>query len=238
MKIYNAFSETPTRNFTAAGIDFYVPNISDYSKEANAAVQAIKQSYKVTDTDIENLITMINDCADASKVSSFDGNYLNIIHLYYGLNDKVRYFMRQGDVPEQECVQYFLDNVLTFDSNGKPGVICKFSDMLFINSGIKVALEPHTCMEFKEKSGKGMQGWTVKAKLIDEDYSGYVHLNVQYLWWDDKKGTVYVGDKLTQGVVYPVLTDNAEEISTEEYDKIMSSSNRGADAFGSSDVKH
>ena len=111
--------------------------------------------------------------------------------------------------------------------------------MLFLNSGIKVALKPYTALEFKNKSGKGTAGWSVKACLVDEDYSGYMHLSMQYLWYDSENGgTIYVGDKLTQGVVFETKTDNAEEVDEEKYNEIMKNSQRGSDAFGSSDVKH
>ena len=33
MYIYNGFSQTPTRNFTAAGIDFFIPNIKDNDEQ-------------------------------------------------------------------------------------------------------------------------------------------------------------------------------------------------------------
>ena len=72
-------------------------------------------------------------------------------------------FLDMKDATEKEKLIYFLNNVMTFDAEGRMGVICRFSDMLFINSGIKVALNPHTSLEFKNKSGKGCQGWTVKA---------------------------------------------------------------------------
>ena len=58
------------------------------------------------------------------------------------------------------------------------------------------------------------------------------------MWYDDNLGTVYVGDKLTQGTVQNVLTDNAEEISIDEYNNLMKNTQRGANGFGSSDVKH
>jgi dUTPase len=164
-------------------------------------------------------------------------NKVNFIHLYYGLKDKVRNIDMVNNTLEEK-VDYFVRNILTYDSNGRIGVICKFSDMLFINSGVKVALVPHTSLEFKNKSGKGCQGWSVKACLVDEDYSGYMHLSMQYLWYDDNLGTVYVGDKLTQGTVQNVLTDNAEEISIDEYNNLMKNTQRGANGFGSSDVKH
>ena len=111
--------------------------------------------------------------------------------------------------------------------------------MVFINSGVKVALEPYKCLEFKNKSGKGVAGWSVKACLVDEDYSGYMHLSMQYLWYDSENGgTIYVGDKLTQGVKYTTETDDAIELTQEEYDEKMKNSQRGSDGFGSSDVQH
>lgn len=240
MYIYNGFSETPTRNFTAAGIDFYIPNIDDDNfEQVENATDAFKKSYKLTDEDIENFFEAVDTIASYDLRKKLNKNYTNLVLLYYGLNDKERYFMRRDKTKtEYDCIKYFLDNVLTFDSDGRPGVICKFSDMLFINSGIKVALKPHTSLEFKNKSGKGCQGWSVKACLVDEDYSGYMHLSMQYLWWDDKFGTVYVGDKLTQGTVQTVETDDAVELSEYEYNEIMANSKRGSDGFGSSDVKH
>lgn len=237
MKIYNGFSQTPTRNFTAAGIDFFIPNIDDKNvKQSTIAREAFKKSYKISDEDIENLIKTAILFVDDDTADLIALNKMNVVHLFYGLKDKVRNIDMLNSTFDEK-VKYFVENVLRFDSNNHIGVCCKFSDMVFINSGIKVALEPYTSLEFKNKSGKGCQGWTVKACLVDEDYSGYMHLSLQYLWWDDKLGTIYVGDKLTQGTVQHVLTTDAEEISLEEYDELMKNSQRGADGFGSSDVK-
>lgn len=240
MYIHNAFSQTPTRNFTAAGIDFFVPNIDDDDiEQSTKAIEAFKKSYKLSDEAIEQFYEKVDEFASNELLKKLKGNYTNLVLLYCGLNDKERYFMRRDKTKtEDDCIKYFLDNVLTFDSNGRPGVICKFSDMLFINSGIKLALKPHTSFEFKNKSGKGSQGWSVKACLVDEDYSGFVHLSLQYLWWDDKFGTIYVGDKLTQGTVQQVETDDAVELYDYEYDDIMATSKRSDSGFGSSDVKH
>lgn len=238
MKIYNAFSQTPTRNCTAAGIDFFVPNIDEKDAYTCRLVnEAFETSYKISAHDGYDLVNAAVELVDEATSRLILDNRLNFIHFYYGLKDKVRH-IDMKDATEQEKLVYFLNNVMTFDAEGRMGVICRFSDMLFINSGIKVALNPHTALEFKNKSGKGCQGWSVKACLVDEDYTGYVHLSMQYLWYDDKLGTVYVGDKLTQGVVQTVLTDDAEEISLEEYNELMQNSQRGADGFGSSDVQH
>lgn len=239
MKIYNGFSQTPTRNFTAAGIDFFVPNVIDNSEQSEIAIDALCNSYKITVEQINNVFNIALECAryDNERLEIIKNNQVNFIHLYYGLKDKVRNIDMVNNTIEEK-IEYFVKNVLTFDSNGRIGVICKFSDMLFINSGIKVALEPYTSLEYKNKSGKGCQGWTVKACLVDEDYTGYCHLSLQYLWWDDKLGTIYVGDKLTQGTVQHVMTDDAVEISLDEYNEIMKNSKRGDGGFGSSDVKH
>ncbi len=237
MKIYNGFSQTPTRNFTAAGIDFFIPNIDDTNVEqVDIAIDALCASYKININDIERIYTeALNLVSDDTKKELIRKNKYNLVHLYYGLKDKVRN-IDMKDATYIERVSYFVNNILTY-SNEHLGIICKFSDMLFINSGIKVALVPHTALEFKNKSGKGCQGWSVKACLVDEDYTGYMHLSMQYLWYDDKLGTVYVGDKLTQGVVQNVLTDDAEEVSIDEYNEIMKNSKRGTDGFGSSDIK-
>ena len=238
MKIYNGFSQTPTRNFTAAGIDFFIPNIDDTNVEqVNVAIDALCASYKINVEDIEKLYAAVLDLVRNETLKEvIRKNKYNLVHLYFALKDKVRN-IDMKDQFESDKLKYFIDNVLTFDASGNLGIICKFSDMLFINSGVKVALVPHTALEFKNKSGKGCQGWSVKACLVDEDYTGYMHLSMQYLWYDDKLGTVYVGDKLTQGVVQNVLTDDAEEVSIDEYNEIMKNSKRGADGFGSSDVK-
>jgi dUTPase len=156
----------------------------------------------------------------------------------------------------------FVNTIVIYDQeNNKVGIKMRLNDTLFINSGIKIALDTVLSDQdvpnqnnainmfrmlgigiaglYVNKSGMGNKGWDVRACLVDEDYSGYMHLSIQYLWYDrDGGGRIYVGDKLTQGTVQEVKTDNAEEVSLEEYNKIMANSKRGADGFGSSDVKH
>lgn len=254
MFIYNGFSKTPTRNFQAAGIDFFIPDIDDNNQEQlTIAREALKKSYKITDEDIELFFTTLDKYMSSEEEQSLiNGNRYNILHLFYGLKSyKIYKHTHIKDSPlveiddyahrniYNEVVRYFVEKYLVFSKDRKPGIACQFSDMLFLNSGIKVALNPYTCLEFKNKSGKGVGGWSVKACLVDEDYSGYMHLSMQYLWYDYYgTGTVYVGDKLTQGVVYKPETDDAIELTKEEYDERMKNSKRGSDGFGSSDVQH
>ena len=152
MKIYNGFSQTPTRNFTAAGIDFFVPNVTDNTTQSEIALDALCNSYKTTIEQINTVFNIALECAryDTERLEIIKTNQVNFIHLYYGLKDKVRNIDMVNNTLEEK-VDYFVRNILTYDSNGRIGVICKFSDMLFINSGVKVALVPHTSLEFKNK---------------------------------------------------------------------------------------
>lgn len=239
MFIYNGFSQTPTRNFQAAGIDFFIPNIDDSNVEqVKIAKEALKKSYKLTDQDIEDFNLTVDGLATDEQRKMFEGQRWNLLHLFNALKS-AEWFKNHRDESFTKKVDYFLDNYLRLSKDGKLGIACQFSDMLFINSGIKVALEPWKSLEFKNKSGKGVAGWSVKACLVDEDYAGYMHLSMQYLWYDSEGGgTIYVGDKLTQATKQTVETDDAIELTQSEYNERMKNSKRGSDGFGSSDVKH
>lgn len=240
MIIYNGFSKTPTRNFQAAGIDFFIPDIDGFKsqEQIDVAKEGLKKSYKLTDDDIEKFWLTVDSLATEEQNKMIGNQRWNLLHLFYGLKS-ADWYCNHKEESFTKQVDYFLDNYLRVSKDGKLGIACKFSDMLFLNSGIKVALENGTDLEFREKSGKGCAGWTVKAKVVDSDYSGYMHLSMQYLWYDSENGgTIYVGDKLTQGIIYNVLTDDAIEYNLEEYNKKMECSNRGDKGFGSSDVKH
>ena len=240
MFIYNGFGITPTRNHQAAGIDFFIPNVKDNDPQEKItnALEGLKKSFNLTDADVNTFIALIDQVADMFSIeyrSLIKINKINILHLFYGL--KSHSMMSTSDYLDDK-VKFFVNEYLVFDKNGNPGIKMRFSDMIFINSGIKVALNPYTSLEFKNKSGRGMQGWSVKACLVDEDYSGYMHLSLQYLWYDEQTSRVYVGDKITQATVQQVLTDDAQEISLEEYTELMKNSKRGSQGFGSSDIKH
>ena len=111
-------------------------------------------------------------------------------------------------------------------------------DYFLFNSGIRVKLEPDTAGIFFNKSGKGNQGFDTRAWVVDEDYSGFVHLSQAF----DKETfdgvNLYCGDKLTQMVVLPVVKTEINEVEESIYNDMMSNSARGSDGFGSSDVKH
>ena len=87
--------------------------------------------------------------------------------------------------------------------------------------------------------GIGDWGFSVRAQVVDEDYSGYVHLSNAYTKNNEDDGIIYVGDKITQMVILPIiLVNKCNELTIDEYKELMKNSKRGSDAMGSSDIKH
>jgi len=242
LRICNKFGITPTNTYQSAGMDFYVPNVDPKNEEqAKAAYEAFKKSYKVTDEQLNSLMMDIRECLMANV---FERHIINILHLYLAFYD-VKLEMNKLTVPQLKTyvkspIYNFINNYLTFDDNGTPGVIMPLNSSLFINSGIKIALDPDTAGIFLNKSGKGNAGYDVRAQVVDEDYSGYVHLSMAMTkeYVNEGKNIVFCGDKLTQMVIVPVYHSDIIEIDENEYNNIMKDSSRGDAAFGHSDVKH
>lgn len=262
MKIYNAFGIKPTNTYASAGTDYYVPNIDDFNfKQCSAALLAFQKSYKVTGDDIELIRLSFEKHIDPNETNQIT----NLIHLFLALGNKE--LDRRKKIDLSGAVDYFFENYVIIDGiSGQAGIALQLNDTLFINSGIKVALDT-VISEMEEtdtdhpniagakilrdlgigvaglyvnKSGKGNAGFDVRACLVDEDYAGYVHLSMAYTKELFKEGPnfVYAGDKLTQMMLIPVFHTQYEEINENEYNKVMSSSKRGDAGFGSSDIKH
>ena len=228
LKIFNGFGITPTNTHVSAGTDYYVPNINDKDTQIVArALAAFEKSYGVTSDEISELRQTLYD------KFGFTQNLTNIILLYLSL-----YSAKMADLSRYGRLDYFVKNYLVFDVNGVPGVQLRLNDTLFINSGIKVALPHGYAGVYMNKSGKGNAGFDVRAQVVDEDYTGYVHLSQAFTKDADFKNVVYCGDKLTQMLILPVLHTTPLEVSEKEYMDEMSGSQRGDDGFGSSDIKH
>jgi len=252
MKIYNAFGIKPTNTHVSAGSDYYIPNIQTEKQKAYA-IGAFQKSYNVSKKDINDMIEFINNYIS-------DDGELNIIHLYLAYHNSNLELIRNISIIKG--LKYFIDNFLVYDEKKNVwGIEPQLNDTLFINSGIKIALDtvlsdqngPNVHQQinnlrllgigiaglYVNKSGMGNKGYDVRACLVDEDYSGYVHLSMAFT--KDTENTnknIYCGDKLTQMMLIPVFHTEYEEIGEVEYKKIMSNSNRGDAGFGSSDVKH
>lgn len=231
LKIVNDFGITPTTSYTAAGLDFYIPKLSDLDADKRAmAIEAFKKSFNVSDEDMANLFDYFSHELTA-RISPDKALYLveDAIHLFLALDTPNS---RRKSIDLETKVSFFCENRLIYD-NGKLGMKVDFGDHLKINSGIKEALPHSYAGIFFNKSGRGTQGYDVRACVVDEDYTGYVHLSLAYTK-DVTLGNVYVGDKITQQVILPIyLVDECEEIGMDEYNEIMKDSNRGDAGFGS-----
>ena len=233
LNIFNDFGITPTTNFVAAGLDFYIPNL-DTPEKVDKWINAVSNRFERSF--LENLYNKISLFTSYNGTTYSDSTIWNIVQLYTSLDSGyINVFFDELD----DKVSAFIDEYLVFDKNGKPGMKLQTLDHTLFNSGIKVALPHNTAGVFFNKSGKGTKGFSVRAQVVDEDYAGYVHLSNAYTKESAEDGIIYVGDKITQMVVLPIiLVNKCKELSDEEYNKVMEKSQRGSDAMGSSDEKH
>lgn len=234
LNIFNDFGITPTTNFTAAGLDFYIPNLNTQEK-VDKWISAVSKKFEISY--LNDLFNKISLFTAYNGVELPDTTIWNIVQLYTSLDSSCINYICCDDLSNK--VSTFVDEYLVFDKDGNPGMRLKLLDHILFNSGIKVALQHNTAGIFFNKSGKGTKGFSVRAQVVDEDYSGYVHLSLAYTKDNEGDGIIYVGDKITQMVVLPiVLVNKCNELTIDEYEELMKNSKRGSDAMGSSDVKH
>ena len=233
LNIFNDFGITPTTNFAAAGLDFYIPNL-DTQEKVDKWINAVSSKFKSEYlTELFNKISLFTS-RNLRKLSA--NTIWNIVQLYVSLDSSC---LNQGFEKFEDRVSAFVEEYLVFDKNGNPGMKLRTLDHTLFNSGIKIALEHNTVGIFFNKSGKGTKGFSVRAQVVDEDYSGYVHLSNAYTKENEDDGIIYVGDKITQMVILPVvLINKCNELTIDEYEELMKNSERGSNAMGSSDVKH
>ena len=257
MKIYNAFGITPTNTYVSAGSDYYIPNIIEDNKQ-ELALKAFEKSYGKIKDEIADLYEQIAKRLFKEGIPIYQT--INTLHLYLATDSKS---LQRNEAVGSRLAEFFIKYFIYDDKKETVGVKLGLNDTLFINSGIKIALDTilsdnevypfqnNSIQQLRSlgigvaglyvnKSGMGNKGYDVRACLVDEDYAGYVHLSMAFTkdLLAEGKNIVYCGDKLTQMMLIPVFHTKYEEISEEEYNDIMSKSNRGDSGFGSSDVKH
>ena len=256
MKFYNAFGIKPTNTFTSAGSDYYIPNIKT-DKQKELSLKAFEKSYNKTKEEIDELVSLFTELS----LEEYHNNIINLVHLYLAVYDYDLEIYK--NISNKEGITLFLNKFVVYDAKKDTvGIKLNLNDTLFINSGIKIALDTvlsekvapnpqHAVNLFRmlgigvaglyvNKSGMGNKGWDVRACLVDEDYAGFVHLSMAYTkdGVKNKQNVIYCGDKLVQMILIPVFHDDYIDIPEEIYNEIMSNSNRGDSGFGSSDVKH
>ena len=232
-KIYNGFGIKPSKAWEAAGWDFYVPEIRRPSEDMeDRIIQALKKSYGKTD---KQIATVMSRMEDEMKLFGKDDLYqewkYTLLLLLFSIDGAI---MRNS----QNKVATFISYYLIWNEDGKPGINLHCNDHIFMNSGIKVCLEHNTAGVFMNKSGKGNKGIDIRAQVVDEDYTGYVHLSHAYTKDNAEDGKVFAGDKLSQMLILPIIhKDECEEIDEDAYNKLHESSGRGDGMTGSSDKK-
>ena len=260
MKFFNAFGIKPTNTYTSAGTDYYIPNL-DTKEKIEKAYKAFEKSYGKKQEEILRISNAFESIFKIKQEDHLLNHVANLVHLYLAFYDSNLEEIKEADF--FTGIQVFLQEFVVYDKyNDKVGLKLRCNDTLFINSGIKVALDTVLSEKvapgplgavnmlrmlgigvaglYVNKSGNGNKGWDVRACLVDEDYAGFVHLSMAYTkeTIEDKQNIVYCGDKLTQMMLIPVFHDAYIEADEEEYNKIMENSQRGDKGFGSSDIKH
>ena len=236
LKILNVFGIKPATTGVSAGQDFFIPKFRGFNY-FDVVFDAYEKSYGINKNCMKQIIDRIVLQVSAEYGSEYaENNELNFLQLYLALDTPI---MNQKNMDELDRnVEIFVEDYLVFDENKTPGICPCINDHVKFNSGIKVALEHNYAAIFFNKSGKGTKGWDIRACVIDEDYSGFVHMSMSYTKANETDGIIYCGDKLVQLIVLPVEHTEPEEISEEEYNNLMNKSERGDSGFGSSDVKH
>ena len=255
---YNAFGITPTKNYEAAGYDWYIPNIDNNDKELieNLVKPALKETYDIDERQLHELIAFfktnisdrfyldIDDDPETLEYNKkarecFEHNIYNVVLLYLSYVGKTKNWLDTFGNPLVYPVMSFVHTNLLFDiEKGVPGIKLSKDNTLLINSGVKEIVPTGHAGVFFNKSGRGSSGYDVRACVVDEDYTGYVHLNVAFTGQDSSTSIVYCGDKLLQQLILPLYKSESEQISEDLFNKLTSKSLRGSAGFGSSNEKH
>ena len=105
---------------------------------------------------------------------------------------------------------------------------------ILIPSGIKVFLQPSTCLQVNNKSGVATkEGLIYTAQVVDSTYYGEVHLGVANI---SKKSVYLTGSKkLLQRLHLPIILSEMEEVGLDEYNDLITNrpSERWDKGFGS-----
>ena len=125
-------------------------------------------------------------------------------------------------------IDFFIPNDFE-DITLKPG------EDINIESGIKAVIPYGYALIFKEKSGVALRlKLSNMASVIDSGYRGELHLHVLNEGLEDV--VLHAGDKITQGLLVPVLLLKPKEISNEEFEAYCNTE-RGEGGFGSTGTK-
>ena len=253
----NVFGKIPTKNYEAAGYDFYIPNIDDNNKELvnDKVIPAFCSTYGLDEEQLRQICGLIQIIAEDRYYTDDDDDYKitydacknvlnsnmwNCCHLLLAMSVKSNLPVvdERGVALSYNITKFVYDN-LVFDINKRvPGVVLRKGDSLFVNSGIKEKIPSAYAGVFFNKSGRAVAGYDVGACVVDEDYTGYVCMNVHFRSGVMNNSVIYCGDKLLQQLVLPLYKGDVIETTEDEFDVLVNGSKRGDAGFGSSNEIH
>lgn len=253
----NVFGKIPTKNYEAAGYDFYIPNIDDNNKELvnGKVIPAFCSTYGLDEEQLRQICGLIQIIAEDRYYADDDDDYKitydacknvlnnnmwNCCHLLLAMSVKSNLpVVDERGVPLSYNITKFVYDNLVFDINKRvPGVVLRKGDSLFVNSGIKEKIPSNYAGVFFNKSGRAVAGYDAGACVVDEDYTGYVCMNVHFRSGVMNNSVIYCGDKLLQQLVLPLYKGDVNEIGEDEFDVLANGSKRGDAGFGSSNEIH
>ena len=105
MKIFNEFGINPTTNYTAAGWDFYIPNIELSPEQSDFIFESFSKSYKKSVDELKELLdSLVLNATAIYGEEKVNGNEMNILLLYCMLDSP----FKLDDDPVGTFVEDFL----------------------------------------------------------------------------------------------------------------------------------
>jgi len=215
--------KAPQKSYEAAGWDFYVPenlNITDFTKNVGIYVN-------------DNLVKKQDVKSPSFLIRNKNDNRELWIKFYKDEDGTIKYLnCNSGLTIIPEWNKWIEDKdtvVVSIDLN--------FGEKILIPSGIHVNLPKNVYLKVENKSGiASKRGLIFGADVIDQDYQGEMHINLINVC--NNIAIINAGDKIVQMIALfqPIMKETKEYASTKElYEN--STSERGADGFGSTDKK-
>lgn len=142
------------------------------------------------------------------------------------------------DVSEKSKIGWKSQTFTKFED--KPAFILEPGERINIPSGICCKFNRPSCafVAFNKSGIAVKKGLTVGACVVDEDYTGEVHLSL--INTSNEKVTIAEGDKIVQFLLLPILAvREINEVSVEDYElyKEQLNSERGDKWCGSSNIE-
>ena len=200
----------------AAGMDFFIPKPENFDDKCfefmkNKCLDAVKNT--VYHDDVTKSINYVFDNLKEDEIESAFLMALAMYNKYVFNSDNYEFGLKP-------------------DGNGRE-IILSPGQGITIPSGISVDLPHEYALDFRNKSGIATKkNLVIGAELVDEDYTGVMHLNLHNIGNHDVR--ISCGMKIAQAVFERTYYDmlyisNSEEPLTKKTD-------RGAGGFGSTGI--